>query len=79
MLLGYSSLGAPGWWGLTACRNPGPPGPGKIPGIPLSAQLQHPSHNELLFPAPGTTAIVCLTAGSWHDRHLLQMRSSTSS
>lgn len=27
----------------------------------------------------GTTAIVCLTAGSWYDRRSLQMRSTTSS
>lgn len=26
------------------------PCPGKIPGIPLSAQLQHPSPNELPLP-----------------------------
>lgn len=65
--------------GADSLLKPGPPGPGKIARIPLSAQLQHPSLNEPLVPALETTAIVCLTAGSWHERLSPQMHSNTSS
>lgn len=52
MLLGYPHLKALRWGGDadSLLKLKPAPCPGKIPGIPLSAQLQHPSPNELPLP-----------------------------
>lgn len=51
MLLGYPHLKALRWGGADSLLElKHASGLGKIPGIPLSAQLQHPSPNELPLP-----------------------------